>query len=160
MSKRQKVKKSKSQKGSFRRFGVSTFPRFHVSTFRRFDVSTFRYRGAALLVCIFAMLIVSSIVVLALDVATTEMSITRNTLDLSKALYVADAGIQHALAMLRADRTWRSGFPSPGVEFPPASGSGYVVTVADGAGEEVIVTSTGTVGGLSKTVRATITVAP
>jgi len=92
-----------------------------------------RARGAALLVCIFAMLIVSSLVVLVLEVGTTEMAITRNTLSLSKALYGADAGIQHALAMLRADRTWRAGF---------------------------IVTSTGTVGGLSKTVRATITVAP
>ena len=117
-------------------------------------------RGAALIVCIFAMVIVSSMVVLALDVATTEMSITRNTMDLSKALYVADAGIQHALAMLRADRTWRDGFPSPGVEFPAGSGSGYVVTVTDGAGGEVIVTATGTAGSLSKTVRATITVAP
>ena len=117
-------------------------------------------RGAALIVCIFAMVIVSSMVVLALDVATTEMSITRNTLDLSKALYVADAGIQHALAMLRSDRTWRDGFPSPGVEFPAGWGSGYVVTVADGAGGEVIVTATGTAGSLSKTIRATITVAP
>ncbi len=117
-------------------------------------------RGAALIVCIFAMVIVSSMVVLALDVATTEMSITRNTMDLSKALYVADSGVQHALAMLRSDRTWRDGFPSPGVEFPPGSGSGYIVAVADGAGGEVIVTATGTAGSLSKTVRATITVAP
>ena len=133
-----------------------------VSTFGRLDVSTFhgRARGAALLVCIFAMVIVSSLVVLALDVETTEMAITRNTLSLSKALYAADAGIQHALAELRADRTWRTGFPDPGVEFPPGSGSTYVVTVADGAGREVIVTSTGTVGGLSKTVRATLTVPP
>ena len=119
-----------------------------------------RAPGAALLVCIFAMVIVSSLVILMLDVATTDMAITRNTLSLSKALYSADAGIQHSLAMLRADRTWRNGFPSPGVEFPPGSGSRYVVTVADGAIGEVIVTSTGTVGGLSKTVRATISVAP
>ena len=118
-----------------------------------------RARGVALLVCIFAMVIVSSLVVLALDVQTTEMAITRNTLSLSKALYVADAGVQHALGTLRADRTWRAGFPTPGVEFPPGSGSFYVVTVADGASGEVIVTSTGTVGDLSKTVRATITVA-
>ncbi len=112
------------------------------------------------MVCIFAMLIVSGLVVIALDVATTDMAITRNTLSLSKALYVADAGVQHALALLRADRTWRTGFPSPGVECPPGSGSWYVVTVTDGAGGEVIVTSTGTVGGLSKMVRATMTVPP
>lgn len=119
-----------------------------------------RARGAALLICIFAMLIVSGLVVIALDVVTTDMAITRNTLSLSKALYSADAGIQHALAMLRADRSWRSGFPSPGVEFPPGSGSRYVVTVVDGVAGEVIVTSTGTVGGLSKSVRATIALAP
>ena len=70
-------------------------------------------RGAALLVCIFAMVIVSSLVVLALDVQATEMSITRNTLSMSKALYTADAGVQHALGMLRTERTWRSGFPNP-----------------------------------------------
>ena len=119
-----------------------------------------RPRAAALLICIYTMLIVSSLVVIALNVVTTEMSITRNTLDLSKALYLADGGIQHSLAMLRADRAWRSGFPSPGVEFPPGSGAVYIVTVADGAGQEVIVTSTGTVGGLSKGVRATIAVPP
>ncbi|UCD30511.1 MAG: hypothetical protein JSV03_08600 [Planctomycetota bacterium] len=116
----------------------------------------YRVRGAALLVAIFAMLIVSSLVVLMLDVATTEMAVTRNTLSLSKALYVADAGIQHGLAMLRLDSGWRVGFPSPGVEFPPGSGSRYVVNVADGAEGECIITSTGTVGGLSKTLRATI----
>ncbi len=119
-----------------------------------------RSRGAALLVTIFAMVIVSAFVIIALEVTTTEMAITRNTLSLSKALYVADAGIQHALAMLRADRTWRSGFPAPGVAHPPSSEGRYVVTVTDGAGGEVIVTSTGTVGGLAKTVRATMTVAP
>ena len=74
-----------------------------------------RRRAAALILCIFTMLIVSSLVVLVLEVETTEMAIMRNTLDLSRALYAADAGVQHALAMLRADRSWRSGFPSPGV---------------------------------------------
>lgn len=119
-----------------------------------------RRRAAALILCIFTMLIVSSLVVLVLEVETTEMAITRNTLDLSRALYAADAGVQHALAMLRADRSWRSGFPSPGVTFPPGSNSNYVVTVADGGSGELIVTSTGTSAGLSKTVRATLTVAP
>ncbi|MCH8146701.1 MAG: hypothetical protein IH987_01730 [Planctomycetes bacterium] len=117
-----------------------------------------RARGVALLVCIFVMLIVSSLVIFALNMDATEMAITRNTLDLSRALYLADAGIQHALGMVRADRSWRAGFGSPGVEFPPGSGAYYVVTVTDGASGEVIVTSTGDTGGLSKTVRATIAV--
>lgn len=115
-----------------------------------------RARGAALLVCIFVMLMISSLVVFALDIQTTEMALARNTLDLSKALYLADGGLQHALGMLRADRTWRTGFPSPGVEYPAGSGNFYVVTVVDGGGGEVIVTSTGSSSGLSKTVRATI----
>ena len=117
-----------------------------------------RARGAALLVCIFVMLFVSALVVTALNVETTEMAMTRNTLGLSRALYLADAGVQHALGMFRADRFWRTGFPSPGVEFPPGSGAYYVVTVADGGDGEIIVTSTGTVAGLSKTIRATIAV--
>ncbi len=117
-----------------------------------------RARGVALLVCMFVMLIVSSLVIFALNMDATEMAITRNTLDLSRALYLADAGIQHALGMIRADRSWRAGFGSPGVEFPPGSGAYYIVTVTDGPGGEVIVTSTGDTGGLSKTVRATIAV--
>ena len=119
-----------------------------------------RARGTALLVCVFAMMIVSSLVVLTLDIQTTEMAITRNTLNYARALYAADAGIQHALAEFRADRTWRSGFPSPGVEYPSGSGCRYVVTVEDGMSGEVIVTSTGTVGGLSKSLRATIAMPP
>jgi len=117
-----------------------------------------RKRGAALLVCIFVMLIVSSLVVFALDMDATEMAITRNTLDLSRALYLADAGVQHALGMVRADRSWRAGFALPGVEFPPGSGAHYVVTVTDGPSGEVIVTSTGDTCGLSRTIRATIAV--
>lgn len=119
-----------------------------------------RRPAAALIICIFTMVIVSSMVVLIFEIETTELAITRNQLDLSKALYAADAGIQHALAMLRADRSWRSGFPSPGVVFPPGSSSSYVVTVADGGSGELIVTSTGAAAGLTKTVRATLMVAP
>ncbi len=70
-----------------------------------------RRRGAALLVCMFVMLIVSSLVVLALDIQTTEMALTRNRLNASKAFYLADAGLQHALAKLRADRSWRTSCP-------------------------------------------------
>jgi hypothetical protein len=113
-----------------------------------------------LLVCVFALMIVSSLVVLTMDMETTEMAITRNTLSYARALYAADAGVQHALAELRADRTWRSGFPSPGVEYPSGSGCRYVVTVADGMSGDVIVTSTGNVGGLSKSLRATIATPP
>ena len=91
-----------------------------------------------------------------LDITTTEMAIMRNSLDLNKALYVAGAGIEHALAELRAETSWRAGFPAPGVTFPPGATSHYVVTVTEGGDGEIIVTSTGTVGGLSKTVRATI----
>jgi len=116
-----------------------------------------RVRGAVLLIAIFAMLIVSSLVVLLLNMATTEMAITRNQIGLNKVLYVADAGIQHALAIIRQDPTWRAGIPTPGVEFPPgSSGSGYIVNVAEGVEDEIIITATGTVGGLSKTLRATV----
>lgn len=127
---------------------------------KNMSANRYRRRSVALLISMFLMIIISSMVVLILDVEVTEMSITRNTIDLNKALYVADAGIQHSLGMLRADRTWRTGFPSPGIQFPPGSGNFYVVTIADGVSGEVIVTSTSSVRGLIKTVRATISVAP
>lgn len=124
------------------------------------SANRYRKRGAALLISIFLMIIISSMVVIILDIEVTEMSITRNMINMNKALYVADAGVQHSLGMLRADRTWRTGFPSPGVEFPPGSGHNYIVVIADGVSGEVIVTSTSSVRGLTKTVRATISVAP
>ena len=86
---------------------------------KNLSVNRYLKRGAALLISIFLMIIISSMVVIILDIEVTEMSITRNMINLNKALYVADAGIQHSLGMLRADRTWRTGFPSPGIEFPP-----------------------------------------
>ena len=127
---------------------------------KRMSAKRTRKRVAALLISMFLMIFISTMVVIILDVEVTEMSITRNVIDLNKALYVADAGIQHSLGMLRTDRTWRTGFTSPGVQFSPGSGNYYVVTVADGVGGEVIVTSTSSVRGLTKTVRATISVAP
>jgi hypothetical protein len=51
---------------------------------------------------------------------------------------------------------WRTGIPS--TEFPSGSGSGctYSVTVVDGASNTIVVTSTGTAGGVSRYLTATL----
>ncbi|QDU89915.1 hypothetical protein Pla175_33120 [Pirellulimonas nuda] len=111
-----------------------------------------RRGGAALLMAIFTIFMVS---VLAVHVLSTEMSqlaTVRNVLDYERALYLANAGVHHACAELEANSTWR-GTVADGSY--PASG-GYSATAVDGIGSLVVVTSSGVSGSVTRTVQATI----
>ena len=59
-----------------------------------------RRRGAALMVCLFIIFIVTLLVVNILDTEMLELSALRNTIDYEKALYLANAGVHHAAAEL------------------------------------------------------------
>ena len=111
-------------------------------------------RGVAMMVAIFLMVIVSGIVVSTLDTTMLQYAANRNTLAWDKARYMAESGVQHACALLEADPTWRTGIPS--TEFPSASGCTYSVTVVDGAGNTIVITSTGTASGVSRYLTATL----
>src|SRR5687768_18501232 len=91
----------------------------------------FARRGVAMMVAIFLMVVVSGIVISTLDTTMLQYAANRNTLAWDKARYMAEAGAQHACAMLEADSTWRTGITS--TEFPTGSGCTYSVTAADGA---------------------------
>lgn len=109
-------------------------------------------RGAALLVCLFIIFIVTILVVNVLDTEMLELSSLRNTINYEKALYLANAGVHHAAAELENSSTWR-GTVSEGSY--PANDT-YTATAVDGSNNTVVVTARGAAGGIIRTVTATI----
>ena len=111
-------------------------------------------RGVAMMVAIFLMVVITGIVVSILDTTTLQYAANRNTLAWDKARYMAEAGMQHAMALLEDDPTWRTGITS--TEFPSGSGCFYSVTAVDGVGSTIVVTSTGTAGGVTRYLQGTL----
>jgi hypothetical protein len=94
------------------------------------------------------MTVCSTLVVSILETESQQYAALRNTIDWDRARYLAEAGIQHALAELEQDIDWRIG--AGPIAFPAGSSNSYVVTLADGPGGIVIVTSTGTSGTITR----------
>ncbi len=107
-----------------------------------------RRRAAAWMTTLFVMATTVMLVVAALDTETLQFATLRNTLDYDRARYLAEAGIQHALAELEQDINWRTGVTD--VEFPVGSGNTYTATAADGPEGTVIVTATGRAGSFQR----------
>jgi hypothetical protein len=92
-------------------------------------------------------------VVNVLDTATLQLSAVRNTVEYERALYLANAGVHHATAMLEADSTWRSTVTDGSY---PADDT-YSATAVNGANPyTVIVTSSGVAGEVTRNVTAVI----
>lgn len=108
--------------------------------------------GAALLMCLFVVFMVSSLV---LNVLTTEVghfTATRNIYDYERALYLANAGVHHACAEILADSSWRSTVTDGSY---PADDT-YSATATSGTGSQINITSTGVSGDIQRTIQATI----
>ncbi len=110
--------------------------------------------GAALLICLFVMALTTALVVSILDGLTLQMTASRNTVYYEQALYLAGAAAHHALAELENNPNWRTGIPS--TEFPSGSGNTYSATVGNGITGQVIVTTTGTAGSVTRKLQVTI----
>jgi Tfp pilus assembly protein PilX len=112
-------------------------------------------RGIALLICLFVLSLVSVWTVDMLESASIYQSALRNSIEYEQSLYLANAGIHHALAQLEDDSAWR-GTVSAGSY--PASGS-YSATAVNGAASGIVdVTSTGVAGGTTRRLSATVQV--
>src|SRR3972149_7609758 len=98
--------------------------------------------GVALLVCLFVLSIVTVWLVTMLDSATIYQSALRNTIEYEQALYLANAGIHHAVAELEGNTSWRGaaaagGGPGTGSYSAPAGDGGVAgtgVVTSDGVG--------------------------
>jgi type II secretory pathway component PulK len=112
-------------------------------------------RGVALLMCLFILSLVSVWVVNMFHSATVYQSALRNTIEYEQSIYLASAGIHHALAELEIELDWRGTVTAGSY---PASGS-YSATAVNGAvAGTVDITSTGVSGGSTRRVLATVIV--
>jgi type II secretory pathway component PulK len=112
-------------------------------------------RGVALLMCLFILSLVSVWIVNMFQSATVYQAALRNTIEYEQAIYLANAGIHHAMAELEINLNWR-GTATAGSY--PASGS-YSATAVNGAvAGTVDITSTGVSGGSTRRVLATVLV--
>lgn len=111
-------------------------------------------KGVALLLALFTLVIVSLLLAAFLENTTTDLKITDNLLNRSKALYIADAGIEYAISRLRQNP---NDFTQK-IEFIPGSGNVYEVTYSSKSGtivsigrlvtsEEVIIEAKVTISG-------------
>jgi Tfp pilus assembly protein PilX len=96
-------------------------------------------KGVALLLALLTLLIVSLLLITFLELATIDLQITSNLFTRHQALYIADAGIEDAVSILRGVR---SGFTRT-INFPSPPNK-YSVTYLPITTTFGIITSTGT----------------
>lgn len=110
--------------------------------------------GIVLVVCIILLLMLSLIGISSLMTSNTEMDISKNSQHSVSAFYLADAGIERALSVLKDSTEWRAGF------YDEQLGNGtYTVIVFDSLtysylGKSIMVRSTGKVGEAQSTIEA------
>ncbi len=111
--------------------------------------------GVALLMCLMVLSIITVWLVDMLDSATVYRSALRNTIEYEQALYLANAGVHHAVAELEYDVDWRSTVTDGSY---PASGSYSATAVDGGVAGTVDITSYGFSGEVTRTLQATVQV--
>jgi len=67
-------------------------------------------RGGALLIALCVMLLLTIAAIMAVDTAQTDIQLSFNGLNSSKAFYIAEAGVNKALTQLNADNDWNIGY--------------------------------------------------
>ena len=102
-------------------------------------------RGAALLITLAIMAMITIVVIISVDRSTTDIDLSYNQLHEEQAFYLADAGIKQAVEELEDDETWRAGFN----DYPFGVGT-FTVSVTDSAVDSalidtIIILSEGTV---------------
>lgn len=112
------------------------------------DARRITNKGIALVLALFVLLFLSLLIVVSLDMSTTDQQIATNQIRDMQAIYIADAGIEEAVYQLRQDDEYEG--TGGAVEFPSGSGNTYNVTIEEGN----IITSVGTVGIFTRTLEA------
>lgn len=68
--------------------------------------------GSILLITVFAIAMLSTLVVGILEANTSEIQLVQNQLNAAKVLALAEAGLNAVMAQIRLDITWRSDVPT------------------------------------------------
>lgn len=98
-------------------------------------------KGVALLLAMFVLVFISLLFAAFANILTSDLMITANHQGRLRALYIANAGIEYAVARLRSNRDWSATEVSV---FPAVSTSSYTVTYPQ-AGTTRIIECTGRV---------------
>jgi Tfp pilus assembly protein PilX len=114
-----------------------------------------RRGGMALLLCLFVLSIVTVWLVDMLDSATVYQSALRNTIEYEQALYLANAGVHHAVAQLETNTSWLGTVTAGGY---PASGSYSATAAPGGVAGTVDIVSYGVSGQVTRKLSATVQV--
>lgn len=119
-------------------------------------------RGVVLIVVLLSLLVMALMGAGLLATAATEGTISGNDRDAVQALYLAEAGVEHAKAVLRGSGNWSAELQAPqpvaGLALAVGAGNGYSFTITNDAADVagiatnpvtdtnglVVVTSTGT----------------
>ena len=67
-------------------------------------------KGTAILIVLALIAMLTSVAIMSVNRSTTDIDLSFNSLNEDKAFYVAEAGLQRALAELSKDGTWRTGY--------------------------------------------------
>ncbi len=111
--------------------------------------------GSILVLVLFVLAISAALITGMLQLTTEELQQMRNQIGLTRALAVAEAGLHDALAQIRQDSSWNSGFSDK-----PFFEDSYSVTVS-GSPPTMTLTSTGAVStGYKARLEAHILAAP
>lgn len=87
----------------------------------------------------------------------TNTQTLTNQVQTTRAIYIAQAGLEDAIYQLRLNSTWRTGFTNK--VFPAGSTSSYNVTVA-GAPPDLTLTCVGATPDVTKTIMVSVSVLP
>ncbi|MBN1211090.1 MAG: pilus assembly PilX N-terminal domain-containing protein [candidate division Zixibacteria bacterium] len=100
-------------------------------------------RGSALLIALCLMGMLTLVAMTAMKNSNTDMELSFNQENSERSFYIAEAGAKRAVAEIKADTTWRTGFT--GIGF---NGGTYTVQVTDSTtnaalGDTILITSVG-----------------
>ena len=76
----------------------------------RFKISSINQKGSAILIVIALIGMLTGVGIMSVDRATTDIDLAFNQLQGDRAFYIAEAGLQRAIAELRKDDSWRVGY--------------------------------------------------
>ncbi|UCG60180.1 MAG: hypothetical protein JSU70_11775 [Phycisphaerales bacterium] len=105
--------------------------------------------GSVLLMVVFIVALLSAVVMGMLEINTEEIQVMSNQVFAAQALVIAEAGVNDALAEIRADSSWSGGYNDK-----PFNGGSYSVTIN---GDTITSTATSPQGFIAR-VEADITI--
>jgi hypothetical protein len=104
---------------------------------------SWRRRGTMSIVIVILAMAATAMITGTLSMTTGASTVQLRAMMREQAVFLADAGLEHAMIRLKNDKAWRAGYSNQ-----PLGAGSYAVTLVD-SGSDVLVTSTGTVGSVT-----------